>query len=117
MENHLQASLTLPAVLDDSLTPYSERGTREARRVYGPQLTTSFYPLQYLLRGSFPTADVTRWYQANQMVCSGTTPAGTPADFGEKHGSWSRRVKEMEVEYMEGSLENILVYQPLVSGR
>jgi hypothetical protein len=105
----------LPAVLDDIQTSYPERTLTEARRVYGPQLTTAFHPLRYLLQGSFQTADVTRWYQANQMVCSGTTPAGTEADFGERHGSWSKRVKEQSTEYVEKSLSEVLVYTPLVS--
>ena len=105
----------LPAVLEDLQTPYPERSLSEARRVYGPQLTTAFHPLRYLLQGSFQTADVTRWYQANQVVCSGTTPAGTAADFGERHGSWSKRVKEQSTEYVEKSLSEVLVYTPLVS--
>jgi hypothetical protein len=105
----------LPPILEDIQTSYPERSIKEARRVYGPQLTTAFHPLRYLLQGSFPTADVARWYQANQMVCSGTTPAGTAADFGERHGSWSKRVKEQKTEYVERSLEEILVYTPLVS--
>ena len=105
----------LPAVLDDIQTPYPERIITEARRVYGPQLTTAFHPLRYLLQGSFPTVDITRWYQANQMVCSGTTPAGTEADFGERHGSWSKRVKDQSTEYVEKSLSDVLVYTPLVS--
>jgi hypothetical protein len=49
------------------------------------------------------------------MVCSGTTPAGTEAGFGERHGSWSRRGKEQSTEYVEKSLSEILVYTPLVS--
>jgi hypothetical protein len=49
------------------------------------------------------------------MVCSGTTPAGTLADFGERHGSWSKRVKEQKTEYVEKSLSEVLVYTPLVS--
>ena len=105
----------LPAVLEDIQTSYPERSITEARRVYGPQLTTAFHPLRYLLQGSFPTSDVIRWYQANQMVCSGTTPAGTLADFGERHGSWSKRVKEQKTEYVEKSLSEVLVYTPLVS--
>jgi hypothetical protein len=105
----------LPAVLDDRSTSYPERTLTEARRIYGPQLTTAFHRLRYLLQGSFETADITRWYQGNQMVCSGTTPAGTPADFGERHGSWSKRVKEQSTEYVESSLDEILVYTPLVS--
>ena len=105
----------LPAVLDDIQTPYPERSLTEARRVYGPQLTTAFHQLRYLLQGSFPTADVTRWYQANQFVCSGTTPAGGAADFGERHGSWSKRVKEQSTEYVVKRMSEVLVYTPLVS--
>jgi len=115
MEGHDESSLDLPAVLDEPHTSCSERGLVQARRVYGPQLTTPFHSIRYLLRGCLSTADVTRWYQANQMVCSGTTPAGTPADFGERHGNWSKKARDMEAEYVEQSIEDILIYTPLVS--
>jgi hypothetical protein len=105
----------LPAVLDNLSAAYPERSLAEARRVYGPQLTTASHPLRYLLRGTHPTSDVTRWWQVNQMVSSGTTPAGTPADFGERHGSWSKRVKDQDLAYEEGSLEDLTIQTPLVS--
>lgn len=105
----------LPAVLEQISTAYPESSLGEARRVYGSQVTTSFHTLRYLLRGLYPTADIQKWHQANQMVCSGTTPAGTPADFGERHEGWSRKVEERRTEFVVTDLTMIMFYTPLVS--
>jgi hypothetical protein len=105
----------LPAVLQGVSKPYPERSLTEAELVYGPELTTPSHSLQYLLRGSHPTSDVVRWWQANQMVSSGTTPAGTPAGFGERYGKWANRIRELDEQYIELPLEEVMPYSPLVS--
>ena len=105
----------LPAVLDAFTTSYPKRSLAEAELVYGPELTTSSYPLQYLLRGKYKASKTIRWWQANQMVASGTTPSGTPAGFGERYGKWEQEVRDSDEGYMEGPLQDIMEDTPLVS--
>jgi hypothetical protein len=112
--NEIKVEALLPAVLGAS-KPYPQRSLIEAELVYGPELTTPSHSLQYLMRGSHPASDVVRWWQANQMVSSGTTPAGTAAGFGDRYGKWANKIKELDEQYNEGPLDEIMSYHSLVS--
>jgi hypothetical protein len=94
---------------------YPPRSSEEAHRVYGHQLTTPFHTVRYLLRGSIPSTDTTRWYQMNQFVSSGVTPVGTLAGFSDTYGHWEERARASGDEYVEGELDSLLPYSPTVS--
>ena len=113
----IKAEELLPAVLDAISTRYPARSLAEAKLVYGPELTTPSHSLQYMLRGHHDAKDVIRWWQVNQAVSSGTTPAGTDAGFGERHRKYEKRVKDLDEQYAEGPLEDLMECTPLVSAR
>lgn len=107
----------LPPVLESLPSfPYPQTSLDAAKNAYGCELTTPSPPLRVLLRGSYPTADIMRWHQANQFVTSGANPGGGEAGFNDSHKQWATRVREESKGLeMATALPAVVVHQGMVS--
>jgi hypothetical protein len=110
------SSELLPAVLASvPPPPYPQRSLDAAENDYGCELTTPSPALRKLLRGTYPTADIMRWHQANQFVTSGTNPGGGEAGYNDAHRQWSARVREeSESLALADTLSDVVVQESMV---